>query len=138
MSEINFVGNAPRYMSVGAAGADLQTSETYIIAPNQQKLLDTNTKVAIPEGYFGMAVPRSSLCNKMGLTLVNSVGIIDSDYRGSIMFCYKNNGDKPITIHKGERIGQLVIIPFVKANFVEVDNLDDTERGVGGFGSTGQ
>lgn len=137
MSEISFVGNMPRYMTTGAAGADLESNYSYGVIPGNQVMVDTGTAVSIPEGFFGMVVPRSSLCNKGGLRLVNSVGIIDSDYRGNIMFCYKNTGKEPVLIEKGERIGQLVIVPFVKAEFKQVDALEDTERGSGGFGSTG-
>lgn len=136
--KIEFVGTQPQYMSAGAAGADLSSSEDYFIPAGESVMIETNTAVAIPEGYFGMCCPRSSICNKKGLTLVNSVGVIDSDYTGTIKFVYKNNSDSSVVIEKGERIGQLLILPFVKAEFVEVEQLGDTERGTGGFGSTGK
>lgn len=136
--KIEFVGTQPQYMSAGAAGADLSSSEVYFISAGKSEMIETNTAVAIPEGYFGMCCPRSSICNKKGLTLVNSVGVIDSDYTGTIKFVYKNNSDSMVIIEKGERIGQLLILPFVKANFIEVNQLGETERGTGGFGSTGK
>jgi dUTP pyrophosphatase len=124
-------------MSLGAAGADLEAKGNYTILPKEKIMIDTGTAVAIPEGYFGMCCPRSSLCNKGGLRLVNSLGIIDHDYRGTIRFVYENVSDKAVVIEEGERIGQMVVLPFVKAEFIKVDTLEDTERGCGGFGSTG-
>ena len=135
---INFKGLQPQYMSLGAAGADLASKDSHTILPNEQVMIDTGTAVAIPEGYFGMCCPRSSLCNKGGLRLVNSVGIIDHDYRGTMRFVYENVSSSPVEISKGERIGQLVILPFVQAEFTQVEDLDETERGEGGFGSTGK
>lgn len=124
-------------MSAGAAGADLQASETVKIRPLTIGVVKTGTSVSLPEGTFGMAVPRSSICKKAGLFLINSVGIIDNDYRGEIMLMYFNLSLKSQIIPKGMRIGQLVCIPFVPLKFIEGD-LDDTKRGTGGFGSTGE
>lgn len=135
--QINYKGEQPQYMSQGAAGADLSSKQDYTILPSRKMMIDTGTAVAIPEGYFGMVCPRSSLCNKGGLRLVNSLGVIDSDYRGTIRLVYENVSDKFVEISFGERIGQLIILPFVKAEFIQVDDLEDTERGDGGFGSTG-
>jgi dUTP pyrophosphatase len=135
---LNYTGTQPQYMSQGAAGADLESEEFYTIHPNEQVMIDTGTSVQIPEGYFGMAAPRSSLCNKKGLQLVNSLGIIDSDFIGSIKLVYKNNSAETVYIEEGERIGQLIILPFVKAVYTKVDKLEDTLRGEGGFGSTGK
>lgn len=137
MSDVKYIGTKPRYMSEGASGADLAADDTYVIGVGQQEMIDTGTAMSIPDDCFGMAVPRSSLCNKQHLQLVNSVGVIDSDYRGTIRFVYRNIGDGEVVIRKGERIGQIIIIPFVKANFVQVEDLDETGRGEGGFGSTG-
>lgn len=131
-----FQGNKPQYMSEGAAGADLQASEDVKIRPLCIGVVKTGTSVELPIGTFGMAVPRSSICKKMGLFLINSVGIIDSDYRGEIMLMYFNLSLRSCFIKKGERIGQLVCVPFVKLKYIEGD-LEDTERGSGGFGSTG-
>ncbi len=135
--EIDYVGDAPQYMTKGAAGADLAAKEETIIPPYEERLVGTNTKVKTPEGYFGMLVPRSSTCRKLGLELTNSVGIIDEDYVGEIMFSYRNITDEYVMLKKGERIGQLVILPYVKAQFYEVEDLEMTERGEKGFGSTG-
>ena len=135
--KIEFVGNEPKCMDKGSAGNDLKTSEEYFIEPGHTVFVETHTAMAIPEGYFGMAVPRSSLCNKSGLVLANSVGVIDSSYRGTIKFAYRNPTRDPITIEAGERIGQIVIVPFVEVNWVKVDVLPETERGEAGFGSTG-
>lgn len=136
MSVVEVDGILPQYMTKGAAGADLRAAFGYEIDPGQQVMIKTGTKVALKVGTAGLLLPRSSLCNKKGLQLVNSVGLLDEDYRGEIMFCYKNTGDKPIMINRHERIGQLVVIPYIKVEFIEVDSLDDTERGDGGFGST--
>ncbi len=136
--ELNYKGNTPQYMSLGAAGADMESKQEYTIDTGCQVMVDTGTAVQIPENFFGMCCPRSSLCNKKGLHMVNSVGIIDSDYRGTVRFVYKNTSDEPVYIEKGERIGQIIILPFVKASLVKVEDLDDTVRGTGGFGSTGK
>ena len=137
ITEVGFLGNEPKYMSEGAAGADLSAKKMYTIQPNTQVMVDTGTKVALPKNTVGFLTPRSSLCNKNGLRLVNSVGILDEDYRGNIKFCYRNEGSEVIVIGEGERIGQMVVVPYIKAVFTSVETLDITTRGVGGFGSTG-
>ena len=136
--DIEFTGTQPKYMTEGAGGADLEAAWGYEIESGKQVMVDTGTAIAIPTNFVGLLLPRSSLCNKIGLTLVNSVGVIDSDYRGVIKFCYKNTGRHKVTIKKGERIGQLVITPVAVANFIGVTKLKGTERGGSGFGSTGQ
>ena len=138
MMKVEYTGDKPYYATGGAAGADLKSFYEVCLQPDQQEMICTNTSLSIPDGYFGMVVPRSSICNKLGLQLVNSVGIIDSDYRGEIMMCYKNTSSEPVVIPRGERIGQIIITPYVDCEWVEVDRLDDTERGSGGFGSTGK
>lgn len=136
--KVQFTGNKPKYMSDGAAGADLAAAWGYDIEVGQQVMIDTGTAVSVPGGFVGLLTPRSSLCNKEGLQLVNSIGILDPDYTGTIKFVYKNTGKKKtVTIAKGERIGQLVITPVVVAEFEEVSELADTARGGKGFGSTG-
>lgn len=135
--DIDFVGNEPKRMSKDAAGYDLAADKEYYIEPGFTVMVNTNTAVSIPDGYFGMCAPRSSICNKKGLVLANSVGIIDSDFIGSIKFAYRNPTRDPIFIDEGERIGQLVIVPYVAVNYIKVDKLEMTERGTGGFGSTG-
>jgi dUTP pyrophosphatase len=135
---INFTGTEPQYMSLGAAGADLEAAQNYTIVPGEQVMIDTGTALQLPEGHFAMYCPRSSLCNKKGLRMVNSIGVGDMDYIGTIRFVYHNVSDTTVKVDKGERIGQVVILPYVQTNFTKVDKLESTERGEGGFGSTGK
>lgn len=136
--QISYTGNTPVRGSAQAAGNDLITPIEITIKAGEKVLIDTGTAMEIPTGYFGMGVPRSSLCNKNGLHLVNSVGIMDSDYRGNIMFCYENRSDTDCVLLANERIGQVVILPYVAPKFIKVSQLDDTERGSGGFGHSGR
>lgn len=117
------------------AGADLKSTEDVDIYPAETKLIDTGVAVKIPEGYGGFVFNRSSQ-GKHGIILTNSVGVIDSDYRGNIKVALKNISDNPYKIRRGDRIAQLVIMPVMLAEFVDAWN--DTERGTGGFGSTGR
>lgn len=116
------------------AGADLMSAEDFEIYPGEQKLVDTGVAVKIPEGYAGFVFNRSSQ-GKKGITIPHSVGVIDSDYRGNIKVLLKNIGEDPYEIKVGDRIAQLVIMPVVLARFQDIWN--DTARGDGGFGSTG-
>jgi dUTP pyrophosphatase len=116
------------------AGADLRSAEDFIIYPGEQKLIDTGVAVKIPEGYGGFVFNRSSQ-GKTGITIPHSVGVIDSDYRGNIKVLLKNIGEEPYKIEVGNRVAQLVIMPVLLVEFVDAWN--DTERGTGGFGSTG-
>ncbi len=134
--QVKYKGNVPKYMSKGAAGADLSSVEKVIIAPSETHTIKTGTYLEIPDGFMGLLTPRSSLCNKGGLQLVNSVGIIDSDYRGELMMVYRNLGNEPVEISEGERIGQIIFLPSLVADFISED-LTQTDRGEGGFGSTG-
>ena len=93
--------------------------------------------MAIPEGYVGLNFARSGLASKQGLAPANKVGVIDSDYRGELMVALHNHSDSPRTVEPGDRVAQFLIMPVITARFIEVDSLDDTERGAGGFGSTG-
>ena len=135
---IQYTGNLPQRMSEGAAGSDLVSDKEYVIKPNEQAMVDTGTAVAIPYSSFGMLLPRSSLCNKKGLMMANSMGVIDSDYRGTMKCCYRNIGDEEVVIKKGERICQLIIMDHRLVKYIETDELSDTVRGTGGFGSTGE
>lgn len=117
------------------AGADLKSTETCEIYPGDQKMIDTGVAVKIPEGYAGFVFNRSSQ-GKKGISIPHSVGIIDSDYRGNIKVILKNLGEDPYKIERGDRIAQLVIVPIVLCDFEDIWN--DTERGTGGFGSTGK
>lgn len=130
----------PTYGSQSAAGADLYALPTgagVSIAPNETVLIHTGIAMEIPEGYAGMIFARSGIATKRGLAPANKVGVIDSDYRGEIMVALHNHSDSVQEISSGERIAQLVIMPYLRAEFVESDALGDTQRASGGFGSTG-
>lgn len=130
----------PKYSSLSAAGADLcaDTKENIVIAPGQTVFVKTGLSLEIPEGYVGLIYARSSSACKRGLAPANKVGVIDSDYRGEIMVALLNHSDKEQTVEPKERIAQIVITPYLAVDFVEADDLSDTERGGGGFGSTGK
>ena len=129
----------PTYGSEFAAGADLYAAieEAVTIEANETKLIPTGLAMEIPVGYAGLVYARSGLASKRGLAPANKVGVIDSDYRGEVMVALHNHGTEAQTIEAGERIAQMVIAPFITANFIESETLEDTVRGAGGFGSTG-
>ena len=129
----------PTYGTYYYAGADLYAllDSATEIEPHQTTLVHTGISVEIPEGYCGLIFARSGLASKRGLAPANKVGVIDADYRGEIMVALHNHSDKAQSIDQGERIAQLAIVPFLKAEFEESDDLSDTLRGAGGFGSTG-
>lgn len=133
-------GIVPSYQTSGSCGIDLYCAnkEDIIINPNESAKIDTGIKIAIPEGYFGAIYPRSSTGVKKNLMLANTVGIIDSYYRGEIMVYFYNYGQNPQVIKNGDRLAQLVIQPYSRMEIELVDKLDDTDRGDGGFGSTGR
>jgi dUTP pyrophosphatase len=134
----------PTYETEGAAGADLRANFAVsdrpglTLHPGERRLIPTGLHVAVPPGYEMQIRPRSGLALKQGLTLVNTPGTIDSDYRGPLGILVINHGAEPITIIHGQRIAQAVIAPVLQASFDMVETLDDTARGSGGFGSTGQ
>ena len=130
----------PSYGSREAAGADLYalTEENVVIESGQTKLIHTGIAMEIPKGYVGLIYARSGLATKKGLAPANKVGVIDSDYRGEIMVALYNHSDIAQTVENGERIAQIVLTPYLSATFTETDSLSDTERGEGGFGSTGK
>lgn len=129
----------PVYGSEFSAGADLYADEAgFGIAPGETRLVHTGLSIEIPEGYGGFIYARSGLATKKGLAPANKVGVIDADYRGEIMVSLHNHSGETQTVESGERIAQLVIAPFLKAEFTETDELSETVRGEGGFGSTGQ
>ncbi len=130
----------PTYGSEFAAGADLYASldEAVIIEPGETKLIPTGFAFEIPVGYAGFVYARSGLASKRGLAPANKVGVIDSDYRGEVMVALHNHGSQAQTVEAGERIAQMVIAPYITAKFILSDELDDTVRGEGGFGSTGR
>ena len=130
----------PRRGSGSAAGYDLYAclDGKVKIAPHETKMIPTELAMAVPEGYFGAVVARSGIASKQGLRPANCIGICDSDYRGEYTVALHNDSELEREICPGDRIAQLVIIPFLAVDFSEVDELDDTERGEGGFGSTGR
>lgn len=127
----------PRHARQGDAGMDLTSRETVEIAPHGTVMVHTGVRMEIPEGYVGLCFPRSGLASKRGINLTNCVGVIDSGYRGEIMAPLYNAGHEMQVVERGERIFQIAIMPFVTCECVEVDELSSTERGQGGFGSTG-
>ena len=131
----------PQYGSACAAGADLYAlceEADMEIAPGETKLVHTGVAMEIPEGYAGFIYARSGIATKRGLAPANCVGVVDSDYRGEVMVALHNHSKEVQTIASGERIAQMVIAPFLPVIFEETEALDKTERGAGGFGSTGR
>jgi len=128
----------PRYAHEGDAGLDLYSGESVTLEPMQRSLVPTGIAVAIPEGFAGFVQPRSGLAVRSGLGIVNTPGLIDSHYRGEIKVIVINlDPEDPVVIGRGDKIAQLVIQPVARCSLVEVDELDATARGEGGFGSTG-
>ena len=128
----------PTYGSEYAAGADLYSaSETFDIEAGETMLVHTGIAIELPQGLVGLVYARSGLASKRGLAPANKVGVIDCDYRGEIMVALHNHSNQTRRVEKGERIAQLVITPYITADFFEVDELSNTVRGEGGFGSTG-
>lgn len=130
----------PHYMTHHAAGMDLYAdlAADVILRPGERLLVTTGIAIALPVGYEAQVRPRSGLALRHGITLVNSPGTIDADYRGEIGVIVINHGVDPFTIRSGDRIAQLVVAPVCRALLVEVDDLDETGRGDGGFGHTGR
>lgn len=129
----------PAYGTAFAAGADLYAclDEPLTIAPGETKMVHIGLAMELPAGYVGLVYARSGLATKRGLAPANKVGVIDSDYRGELMVSLHNHGTAEQTVEPGERVAQLVVAPYITAVFEEADELSDTVRGAGGFGSTG-
>ena len=127
----------PFHAKPGDAGMDLTARRRVVISPHDTVMVGTGVAAAIPEGYVGLVFPRSGTASKKDVNLANCVGVIDSGYRGEIKLPLHNDGYMRTAIDKGERCAQLVIVPYMTCECVEVDELDETERGEGGFGSTG-
>jgi len=127
----------PAYATAGAAGMDVVSAQDVTLQPGQRYAVPTGFAMAIPDGYEIQVRPRSGLAFKHGITVPNTPGTIDSDYRGELLVLMINHGAHDFEIKRGDRIAQLVLAPVVQAAFEEVDTLDDTARGEGGFGSTG-
>ena len=129
---------APSYAKPGDAGADLTTRVDVTLAPGERKLVPTGISIALPNGYVALVHPRSGLAIKHGVTMVNSPGTVDAVYRGELQLILINHdANKAVTFKKGDRVAQLVIQKVEHAEFIEVDNLPGSDRGTGGFGSTG-
>ena len=127
----------PRYATGGAAGMDVLSAEDVVLEPGMRHAVATGLAMAIPDGYEIQVRPRSGLALKHGISVPNTPGTIDSDYRGELKVIMINLGSEPFAIHRGDRVAQLVLAPVTRAGWVEVMELDETERGEGGFGSTG-
>jgi dUTP pyrophosphatase len=127
----------PAYATQGAAGMDVVSAEDVVLAPGARHAVATGLALAIPPGYEIQVRPRSGLALKHGISVPNTPGTIDSDYRGELKIILINHGAEPFGIARGDRVAQLVLAPVVQAAWQEVAKLDDTERGAGGFGSTG-
>ena len=129
----------PAYASDGAAGLDLRAAvgEGVVLAPGDRALVPTGFAIAVPRGYEAQVRPRSGLALKKGIVLPNAPGTIDSDYRGELQVIVCNTGSEPFAIARGDRIAQLVLAPVAQLDWDEVEELPETARGAGGFGSTG-
>ncbi len=141
IKKLNENAVVPTYGSEFAAGADLYActnGETVVIESGETKLIKTGLAMEIPEGYAGLIYARSGIANKRGLAPSNKVGVVDSDYRGEIMVSLHNHSNETQSIADGERIAQMVITPFLKVEYQEVEEISETVRGDGGFGSTGK
>ncbi|MHA7899293.1 MAG: dUTP diphosphatase [Henriciella sp.] len=132
----------PAYETLGAAGMDVRAAvpekDPLVLNPGEKTMVPTGLSVAIPQGYEIQMRPRSGLAAKHGITCLNSPGTIDSDYRGELKVILINHGQEAFTIARGERIGQMVLAPVTRLVWQQVDSLDETDRGAGGFGSTGR
>ena len=130
----------PAYMSPGAAGLDLAADldADLTLRPGQRILVPTGLSIALPAGYEGQVRPRSGFANKTGVTVLNAPGTIDSDYRGEVQVLLVNLGSDDVVLRRGDRIAQLVVAPVTRIEWAEAATLADTDRGAGGFGSTGR
>ncbi len=127
----------PAYAHVGDAGLDLAAAREVILAPGERAAVPTGLALAIPVGWVGLVHPRSGLARRHGLTVTNAPGTIDAGYRGEVEVLLVNLGQEPVTVQRGDRIAQLLLQRVGRADIVEVERLEDTTRGAGGFGSTG-
>lgn len=142
MDKVKFItkrgGMVPTYETPNAAGADIRTNEDFMLYPGHRMLVHTGLFIELPEGYEAQIRPRSGLALKKGITVLNSPGTIDSDYRGEVCVILYHSGDAPEVFHKGDRIAQMVIAKHEHAEFEQVNELSETKRGKGGFGHTGK
>lgn len=128
----------PAYAQEGDAGLDLHAAETTVIQPGARALVPTGIALAIPSGYAGFVLPRSGLALRHGVTVLNAPGLIDAGYRGQVKVLLINHDPEPATVARGERIAQIVLLRVERAELAEVTELPSSERGAGGFGSTGR
>ena len=130
----------PSYATDSSAGLDLRAAveDPVVLSPGERRLIPTGLILEIPEGYEGQVRPRSGLAIRHGVTVLNSPGTIDADYRGEVKVILINLGEEPFTIRRGDRIAQLIIAPVTRAELIEVEEVTVTARGDGGFGSTGR
>ncbi|WP_350340618.1 dUTP diphosphatase [Candidatus Solincola tengchongensis] len=127
----------PSYAHPGDAGLDIRSAEEVVLQPGERALVSTGFAMALPEGYAAFVQPRSGLASKHGISIVNTPGLIDCHYRGEVKVILVNLGGEPFRVRKGDRIAQMVIQRVERAEVLEVEELEDTARGEGGFGSTG-
>lgn len=140
--QINFVRldrglPAPSNAHIGDAAVDLHSRVDVVLVPGERAAIPTGIAVAIPEGHAGFLLPRSGHARRLGIGVVNGPGLIDSGYRGEISVLLINHGDDEVKFVRGDRIAQLAVVPIPEVSWIEVDSLDETDRGSGGFGSTG-
>jgi len=128
----------PAYQTQHAAGLDLRADEDFVLQPGERRAVPTGLALELPEGYEGQVRPRSGLAARHGIGMVNAPGTIDADYRGEVHVILVNHGQEPFAAKRGERIAQLVVAPVARVEVIEVDALSDSDRGAGGFGSTGK
>lgn len=128
----------PRYAHDGDAGMDLRVTSTVTLLPHETRLVGTGFAMSIPHGYYGAIVPRSGMATKHGVTVANTPGTVDENYRGEVKLALHNLGNVPVTVERGERVAQIIFKCYEQAEFALMDVLDDTDRGEGGFGSSGR
>lgn len=127
----------PRHARTGDAGVDLYAREAVVLAPGERRLVPTGVAVAIPDGHAGIVTPRSGLALRWGIGIVNAPGVVDSGYRGELAIILINLGSEPVPIERGDRIAQLLVVPVSSLEFEPVEDLEESDRGAAGFGSTG-
>lgn len=132
--------NIPKYATEGSAAVDLSAAieEPITLMPGERRLIPTGIAISIPDGTVAIVCARSGLSYKKGINAANGIGVIDSDYRGEIFFSAANISSEPYTVEPGERVAQLMLMPYLRMDFNVTDDLDSTNRGEGGFGSTGK
>lgn len=135
---LTIAAEAPKVATAGSAGADISSAADVTIKPGETKLIPTGLVMEIPVGHVGLMFPRSGISLNTPLRQPNSVGVIDSDYRGEVCGMFTNTGSEDVEIRRGDRIAQMIVLPIPGVEWVEVAELGETERGTGGFGSTGR